>query len=304
MLPRDVGTDQLIQLWLKFVEFQEFQLEASTIARDYHKIGQRLLKMPDFPNAVAMRDWLLRSYSLETACRTMQRLSACCEWSVASGYLGQNPFPPLLKGIRRTKNKKSWVDNDAFTSQERDAIIAAIAGDKYCKCHQRPHSYYANYIRFLFWTGCRIEEAAPLLWSDIAPECTSIHFCKALPADVRMVKDTKTHCDRVFPCNERLRSLLVSLPRTSTYVLPSPKGKWIDGHNLLTRLWKPVLNPLVELGLVSRYLPLKHTRHTFITLALEAGMPSKDVAQLVGNTPEVIEKHYAAPRKNIIVPEF
>ena len=293
----------ILQLWLKYCEFQATQLEQSTMMRDYDKITKRLVKMPDLPNAVAIRDWLLKHYARETARRTLERLSACCDWSVRSGYITSNPFAPLSRDIRRPR-RRAWIDTHAFTAAERDAIIQAIADDTYSKCPQRPHSFYANYIRFLFWTGCRLEEATPLQWSDIAPDFSAVTFSKALPSDTRTLKATKTHQSRVFPCNDRLRRLLVSLPRHSPYVFPSPKGRWIDSHNVLNRTWKPVLTPLLAARKVSQYLPMKHTRHTFITLALEAGMPSKDVAQLVGNTPEVIEKHYAAPRKQITVPEF
>jgi len=46
------------------------------------------------------------------------------------------------------------------------------------------------------------------------------------------------------------------------------------------------------------------TRHTFITLALENRMEVKDVAKLVGNSPEVIYRHYAGYMRQLTVPEF
>lgn len=300
---RDLDTVRLLQLWLKFVEFKSYQLEQSTMLRDYQKIGNRLVRMPDLPNPVAIRDYLLKTYSLDTAYRTLQKLSACCTWAERSHYISKNPFAPLLLDIRNPR-RKSWIDTRAFTASERDAIIAAIADDKYCTYPKRPHSYYVNYIRFLFWTGCRLEECTPLLWTDIDPGWNTIHFCKALPADTRLLKDTKTHENRKFPINDRLRYLLKSICSINEYIFPSPKGSWIDAHNCLNRTWKPVVNALVLEGIVREYLPMKHTRQTFVTLALDAGLTPKDVAQLVGNTPEVINKFYAAPKPWIDVPEF
>lgn len=45
-------------------------------------------------------------------------------------------------------------------------------------------------------------------------------------------------------------------------------------------------------------------RHTFITLALESGMDAKDVAALVGNSAEVIYKHYASAKRQLELPEI
>jgi integrase len=59
----------------------------------------------------------------------------------------------------------------------------------------------------------------------------------------------------------------------------------------LNRTWRPVLEELVDENKIREYLPLKHCRHTFITLALEAGIEVKDVAALVGNSPDVIYRH-------------
>lgn len=303
MRARVLGLVQVLQLWMKYCDFQATQLEESTIIRDYNKITKRLVAMPDLNSPVEIRDYLLSHYSQETSRRTLQRLSACFDWAVRSGYIKANPFAPLLQDIRKP-HKRAWIDTRAFTAEERDAIIDAIANNTFCRYLPKPHSYYTDYIRFLFWTGCRLEEAAPLLWTDISPDLRTITFSKAIPADVRVLKDTKTHQTRQFPVNDRLYRLLYSLPRHSAYVLPSPTGTWIDSHNVLRRTWQPVVRGLVAVRTVSEYLPLKHTRHTFITLALDAGMSSKDVAQLVGNTPEVIDKHYAAPKKHLTVPEF
>ncbi|BAZ08879.1 phage integrase [Calothrix sp. NIES-4071] len=83
-------------------------------------------------------------------------------------------------------------------------------------------------------------------------------------------------------------------------MFPSPEGKWINVHNLAQRAWKTVLSTLDEI----EYRKLYQTRHTFITLALDNKMDVKDVAKLVGNSPEIIYRHYAGQSKEIIVPDF
>ena len=46
-----------------------------------------------------------------------------------------------------------------------------------------------------------------------------------------------------------------------------------------------------------------NTRHTFITLCISAGVPISDIASWVGNSPEIILKHYAGLTKTE-VPEL
>jgi len=72
----------------------------------------------------------------------------------------------------------------------------------------------------------------------------------------------------------------------------------------LNRIWKPLVEGLVKAGKVEKYLPQYNIRHTFITLALENGLDAKDVGRLVGNTPEIIYKHYASNKRELFVPEF
>ncbi|MGA9382877.1 MAG: hypothetical protein WBV73_29300, partial [Phormidium sp.] len=132
-------------------------------------------------------------------------------------------------------------------------------------------------------------------------------------------KGTKTHKSRKFPINAQLKALLQSIQSqdclAETLVFPSPTGKEIDGHNFLNRAWKGyknrhgkfipgIVTRLVNEGKVERYRCVYNTRHTFITMALEANVSVTQVAKWVGNSPEIILKHYAGTLKHIQVPEF
>jgi|SRR5579883_523709 len=301
MARRDIGSDEMLQLWFRYVEFQSKQVSPSTIKRDYNKITKRLCLMPDLPDAVAIRDWLIQHYAADTTRRTLQRFSACCDWAMRSKYIAANPFTDFARDFR----KNTRGDRRAFTAGERDAIIQAFALDTFSPAFSTvKHSYYTGFIKLLFFTGCRLEEGRVLQWRHIAPDYSAIRFEAAMPSDTNIEGETKTGSIRDFPCNARLSALLRSMPRTHDLVFPSPQGKAIDTHNLVKRGWSLVVTSLVADRQIREYLPLKNTRHTFITLALDAGLDPKDVAYLVGNSPEVIYKHYAAVRRNLIVPDF
>ncbi|MGG6266287.1 site-specific integrase [Leptolyngbya sp. AN03gr2] len=270
--------------------------------RDYGKISKRIALMPQLPDEIAIRDWTMRRYSTETCRRMMQKFSACCGWAVRSRYLAANPFEGLDKDFRKKANNH---DRRAFTADERDRVQDAIASNLYVNKYSHwKHSFYLPYFQFLFWTGCRLEEANALHWRNVAKDCSAVTFREALPADTRILGDIKTHRIREFKCNGRLVRLLKSLDRSDSFVFISPGGVAIDSHNVLNRTWRPVLEELVDESQIREYLPMKHCRHTFITLALETGIEVKDVAALVGNSPDVIYRHYAARKPNIDLPEF
>ena len=196
-----------------------------------------------------------------------------------------------------------------FTAKERDAIIFAFEHDRYSSPFSPvAHSFYTNYVKFLFMTGCRPEEASALRWKHVSKDCDKIRFEEAIPSDTRIRGTLKTGKPRTFPCNHKLQTFITSIKPEQVSVLkpvfPAPRGKEIDSHNFLNRVWKPVINNLVESGEVEEYLPQYSARDTFITLALENGLDVKDVAYLVGNSPGVIYKHYAGRKRNLVVPEF
>lgn len=294
-------------LWEKYTQYKAPQVAASTLTRDYGKIAKRLQVMPKtVEDAVGVRDWLLSKYSSEVARRTLIQLNACFNWAVKSGLTPENPFNGMADDIKKTVRDTS---RETFSCEERDAIIAAFENNTYSsKFAPIPHSYYAPYVKFLFMTGCRPEEVIALQWKHVSADCLRIQFKEAVPSDTGIRGETKTGKTRKFPCNGKLQAFLQSIrpenPSPDELVFPGPRGQIIDSHNFLNRIWKPLVEGLVKAGKVEKYLPQYNIRHTFITLALENGLDAKNVARLVGNTPEIIYKHYAGNKRELFVPEF
>lgn len=294
-------------LWEKYTQYKAPQVAASTLTRDYGKIAKRLQVMPKtVEDTVGVRDWLLSKYSSEVARRTLIQLNACFNWAVKSGLIAENPFDGMADDIKKTVRDTS---RETFSCEERDAIIAAFENNTYSsKFAPIPHSYYAPYVKFLFMTGCRPEEVIALQWKHVSGDCLRIQFKEAVPSDTGIRGETKTGKTRKFPCNAKLQAFLQSIrpenPSPDELVFLGPRGQIIDSHNFLNRIWKPLVEGLVKAGKVEKYLPQYNIRHTFITLALENGLDAKDVARLVGNTPEIIYKHYAGNKRELFVPEF
>ncbi len=297
-------TYTLLELWGEYVQFKAGQVEESTVLRDYSLIEKRIKALPtsNIKDALLIRNHLLSTYSAETAKRTLKQMNACCNWATLSKLIESNPFKDLAKSIK-TKRKDSTILT--FNREEISIIVDAFISNKYCpKYSPLPHSYYANYVRLLFLSGCRPEEAVALKWKHISS--THITFAEAVPSDVRVRKDTKTHQIRLFPINNQLKELLNSIGYGGgeTLLFCSRNGRELNSHNFLNRVWKPILTKLVNDALIRYYLPQYNCRHTFITLCLEAGISVKQVADMVGNSPEVIYKHYSGIIKQLEVPEI
>jgi integrase len=99
------------------------------------------------------------------------------------------------------------------------------------------------------------------------------------------------------------------------FIFRSKKGGVIDFGDGRTYAWKGgknrhgreidgLVTKLVKQGVVSEYRRPYQCRHTFITLCLEADIDAKDVAKWVGNSPEVIYRHYAGNKRDLQVPEL
>lgn len=280
---------EIIELWDRYAEAEKLRLSVTTITKDFRKVRNHILKFPSdckqISQAKKVRKWLMENLTLDTARRVFNYIKACCDWAVAEEMLESNPFDNLS-----VKTRKKQSEIHPFTNAEREMIINAFAD-----------SHYLNFVKFLFWTGCRTSEAVGLTWGDIDPAVNKITFRQAVVERNR--KETKTYKVRVFPVNDQLKKLLLEIkPKNFSLEQPvfdSVEGCLVDAHNFLERHWKPKLK-----GLAIAYRPQYNTRHTFITHCLEQGIPVNQIAQWVGNSPKTIWQFYAGLVSTSKVPSF
>lgn len=289
----------LSQLWALYSDYKRSQLAVTTYQRDYlKKYANHIARLPqELTKAVAIRDNLVATVSPDTAKRLLTLLSACARWAVKSGLIEVNPFAEMATDI---KLPKSSHEIDPFSAAERDAILAAF------QAHPR-HCHYYNFVRFLFLTGCRTGEAIALQWKHISHDLSYITFAESYCSSLKLRKSTKTGLVRKLPVNADLRSLLVVIKPTdakpSDLVFKTPTGLPINNSKFTNQVWKGckagsktykgMLPQLIKDGAVASYRPPYNARHTFITMLLEKGVTIPQVAKLVGNSPEVILRHYA-----------
>lgn len=297
---RSITPKKALAIWREYCTFRKSQVAHSTYVRDYAKFTRRLEKMaaaaPFLETSIEIRDWLLAHYSADTSRRTLVQLSASSKWGVESDMLRTNPFEGVQRHIRQKRpSDKAWA---SFTLPERDRIIQEF---------ELEEPFFAPWVKFLFWTGCRPEEAAALRWEHISADCTEILFSEAAPVDTREIQGTKNGKTTRFPANARLQRLLremrpVDVGRCDR-IFQGRIGSTFNYHNFQTRNWKPLVERLVSEGKVSFYLSQYHCRHTWITAALEH-LAVADVAYLARVSTAVLYQHYAGRSRHLTIPEF
>lgn len=298
-----------LQLWLDYVTSRT-GVSPSTIRSTYKPVERMLKSLPttlSLHDAAETRDYLLKRHAPDVVKRFIMQMNACCKWAVKSKLIVSNPYADLVGTINLPKRKQAGTGDDIhpFTRDERDAIIAAFESNQFYPKranHLSRHSHYAPYVKFLFFTGCRPSEAIGLQWKHIKED--RILFQQSVVdggESLVLKRGLKTQDYRYFPINSQLRAILDAVKPENVdledFVFPSPTGKHIDIGNFRNRVWKPVLD-----GLGIEYRKPYQTRHTFITLCLESGIDAKDVAKWVGNSPEIIYKHYASAQQDLEVP--
>ena len=282
-----VAKPELDELWHKYTLFKKPQVSPSTYCKDFQTYRNHIAAFPtrSLDEASAIRDWLLANKTVKTAKKCLTQLNACCKWSVREGLIDVNPFG-LMK-ISLPKGTDEDTDVNPFSKQERDLIIQTFESDRY-------YSYYTPYVRFLFFTGCRPSEAVALQWKHITKGVIKFRQAIVMSESGLVCKEgLKTQKKRDFPINAEVKEILQKIrpnsAKSDSFIFPSPQGKFLDHHNFSNRAWKSILK---KCGIP--YRKSYQTRHTFITMCVEAHFNSTAIGRWTGTSAKMIDKHYGA----------
>ena len=209
----------------------------------------------------------------------------------------ESPTKNIKTPTATRKEVKLWSQNqfDQFITESKE--ITSL----YSKLNQY-HGYNYSYVIFCDFiqsVGCRISEALGLTWDNYDRENKQLTFSKTVKAITGMpfpvVEDTKnTKSYRTIPLTPRTISILdeifenrVIIDFENPYIF-NLKGKPYY-PNSLSRTFDQLTK---QLNMPTPFA-LKDTRKVFITEAIKNGVPVVDVADYVGNTPEMIWRVYA-----------
>lgn len=290
---------KLKALWVEYVDYKSSNASPKTINGTYQPVTSYLEKCltDGLQDVLKFRVELLQVTTQSQARRALMQLSACCNWATKHGKLDVNPFEGMYKELEPTKPAPPI----SFSVEERDRIIAAFENDARSGIN---YQFYAPFVKFLFWTGCRPCEAIGLRWGSVTPDCSRVHFHESIvEVSGKLIrrKETKTGVKRWFTCTPRLQAMLRSIkpesPDPDALVFPSLKGGAISESNFGDRAWKTILTSLALHTKDGVKMTPYNCRDTFITLQAmpidgRPGNSSTTIARWVGNSSKVIEEKY------------
>lgn len=284
-----IKTDELISLvWNYYIHNKD--LEETTLKGHYGLVDKALRLFPskspsEFTQAIKEHYSVSVQYQISRGLRTAFNYYAKKQDSTLF-----NPFKEITSDIAANK-PDSKRSNQAFTVSEAKSIMKAFECGTYANIgHEHLDMFYAPFVKFLFLTGCRTEDAIALSCDDI--ESDSIVFSRAYSNGV--LKGTKNGKTRKFPLSDELKAIVWRyVPENeSNLVFPSVQGKYISANRFRGKYWKRVLTGLLNDGLIRCYLPPYHTRHTFISIQRDNGIPDAYIAKWCETSEMMISKHY------------
>jgi integrase len=204
-------------------------------------------------------------YSGKTKKHILETLRQVFNAGVEWGYLSRSPAKP---GAFKSPSEKRVRPIRPFASWEEVERVAKAAG------------HYGPLIRFVCATGLRTpSEWIDLTWRDVNVQ-----------ERLLTVNGTKTdNAARTIPLTRRALDALAEMPKELGPIFKGKRGGRIDYRGFARWAWTDALAAAdVE------YRTPYEMRHTFATLALEAGAHIEDVSRVLGHANIDITRRYYA----------
>jgi integrase len=259
------------EIWAAYVEFKKPLVKEKTIDDTYTPIGNWIDRCPHKATTQKRETvaWLIANCKGKMARRVLMYLEAACKWA------GIDLFDEEYKQLEKPDYELN-PGARALTDEEVTTLLDGIAG------HPK-YKRYLPYVQFGLLTGCRLpSEALRLTWRDIG-------------YDTILFTSTKTKKNRRFPLSHEIKAAIAPLCHSkeplesftvvqNEEILSQPVFQNINHNNFSRRCWKKFAPPDTTPYCL---------RDTFITRQLKGGIAPAVVAAWVGNSTQVIERHYA-----------
>ena len=291
--PRTLGKSateiSVPELFDRFTKYQakEEGLSQSSIVTRYIALRKMLEKVLDVPaNTIGKReanrfaDVCTEMLQSSTSKARIWLLAKCWDWAKDKYHVAEeNPFRGLATRFKSQEKKPP----QPFSALEVRAILEGFRSSAY-------YSPYADFVAFLFGSGCRIGEAVGLRWENVAADFSSVYICESISRGV--VGSTKTRKSRDIPLPPSIAAMLkrrkeAQQPQISDLVFTTPTGLSINDRNFRRRAWAKVL----QAAGVPYRKPYTN-RSTAISHAIAAGENYLNVAKAAGHSPRTMLKHY------------
>jgi len=191
------------------------------------------------------------------------------------GLIDKHPFGDL------EWPRKSQPKPDPFTDEERDKILGYF---------KNKNPFYHPFVFTQFWTGMRPSEALALRWGDIDLKAEKASITKSRYYGAENATKTAASEREVSllpTVVDVLREIKPLRVTESEYVFKNRQGSPINEDKWRKKHWYRAVR-----ALTIRERKFYATKHTYISVALSAGVNIKWLAEQCGTSVVMIEKHY------------
>jgi integrase len=239
--------------------------------------------------------------SVASAAKHMSTLRSFFEFCVVNGWLDGNPAK-LVKNPRRRRSDTRNDQKLPFSDEELGRMFAACEnkyGRQEVKWSRTIHHHRVSgeYVRYNFkWTGkdladfIAISVYTGLRISDV---CT-FNADRLLPSGECHIRTTKTGVKVFTWIPDWLQKIIRERALKFGPLIFGEHST--DDMNVVTDVWRRKFKKLWKLCGPWPEKPTPHRfRHTFARILLQrANVTVRDVAELLGNTEQMVRKHYSA----------
>ncbi len=233
----------------------------------------------------------IKGLAPKTANHNIKILRRLFNWAMEEGGVKLPEDKNPASKVQIYKEKAS--DITFLTKKQIKEQLEALADDV----------QYQTMVSVLIYAGLRREEVLWLTIPDVDLNAGQNGMIRVRAKTVQEESwDPKTGISRAVPISKALRVYLENYkvrPSVGNWCFPSPKGKRYDPDNFSSEL--RTINS--ENGLRWSCLDFRHTFGSHLAMS---GQSLYKISKLMGNSPEICRKHYAAlmPEEMFDVVEF
>ena len=277
-----------------FMPWVKSEKEASTI-KSYQSYWNAYLK-DHFNHSKTLRGYepfqgtnllekLSREYSENTVAHARALASAIFTYACAKGYITYNPW----RDVRKTTTGQDVDDGYAYTQREVEQILDTLEHVSGRETYSAQMAGMA--VTLGFYAGLRPSETAGLRWENIDLNKNRITIKQAyVQGDFKGTKTGKVRHVPMLPAlahRIRLWAMVQGHP-TKGWLLPNRNGdKPVTMNDLSARIIGPALK---QVGM--EWEGFYACRRGFGTMMVLAGATLDEVADAMGNSPDVVFRHY------------
>ena len=223
--------------------------------------------------------------------KKLERLNGFLNFCVKRKWISENPASDLEAPVGSSTPASKMPLTDAELTRVYEACdrLPAVRWSNGSQSGEWTGEDVKTLIMLLAWTGLRISDGATFSMSRVSRNPSD-------GADVllRMKKTDKLKSEPLFTwIADWLYDRL--LAREKVYgqeIFMIGESRRLE---TVTEMWRRKLNRVFDIaGPFECGRPTPHIfRHTFVRLLLQRGVPVPDVAELIGDTEQVVRRHYA-----------